>query len=252
MSQLTDLQKRFLDLYERSYRGNLYTFTPFLNEAEYADLLALKNEIPANAYTVSGGHPAATRVMVRFGNPDEFGYVEEFPITVIQIEPVSKKFAEELSHRDFLGALMNLGMQRTELGDILVGESCAHLICTEKMADYIMQNLTRIKHTVVKTSVAKDCLLDVEPKLERMELQVASERIDLFISKVCKLSRKECAEYFAQRKVFLNARLMENYSRTLVAGDVISVRGFGKFKYGGVIRTTQKGNLIVEYDRYVV
>ena len=252
MSQLTDLQKRFIDQYERSYRGIQYTFTPFLNEAEYADLLALKNEIPANAYTVSGGHPAASRVMVRFGNSEEFGYEEEFPITVILIEPLSKKFAEELSHRDFLGALMNLGIQRSELGDILVGEKCAHLICTEKMADYIMQNLTRIKHTVVQTSIAKDSLLAVEPKLERVELQVASERIDLFIAKVCKLSRKECADYFAQRKVFLNARLMENYSRTLTTGDVISVRGYGKFIYRGPLRTTQKGNLIVAYDRYVV
>ena len=120
MSQLTDLQKRFIDLYEQSLRNTQYTFTRFLNEADYAELLMLGKEIPQEAFTAFGGYPSATRVMVRFGNPDEFGYETAFPVTVLKMEPLQKKFADDLSHRDFLGALINLGIERSELGDILV------------------------------------------------------------------------------------------------------------------------------------
>ncbi len=250
MNQLTDLQKRYMDLYERSYRGCHYTFTGFLNEAEFSDLLVLKKEIPPDAYTAFGGYSSATRVMVRFGNAQELGYEEAFPIAVLKIEPLMKKFADDLTHRDFLGAVMNLGIERTEVGDILVADKQAHMICTHKMADYISENLTRIKHTSVRAFVTQEIPEEVTPNLEGAQVQVASQRLDLFIAKVCKLSRKECADYFAEKKVFLNGRLMENHSRQLAEGDIVSVRGFGKFHYCGVVKTTQKGNLIVAYERY--
>lgn len=251
MAVLSDIQKRYIDLYERAYRSNHYTFTGFLNEAEYADLLLLKNEIPANSFSAFGGYPSATRVMVRFGNPQELGYTEEFPLTILKIEPISKKFAEELTHRDFLGALMNLGIQRTELGDILVSDKSACLICSRKMADYVSDNLTRIKRTVVSVCETRKLPTDVTPRRETVQVQISSERMDVFVAKVCKLSRKECAEHFAEKKVFLNGRLMENHSKQLANGDVISIRGFGKFHYCGIHKTTQKGNLIVSYEHYI-
>lgn len=251
MSQLTDLQKRFIDLYEQSLRNTQYTFTRFLNEADYAELLMLGKEIPQEAFTAFGGYPSASRVMVRFGNPDEFGYETAFPVTVLKMEPLQKKFADDLSHRDFLGALMNLGIERSELGDILVGDREAHLICTDKMADYIADNLTRIRYTGIRVIRTEELPQEITPKLEEAQVQVASQRIDLFVSKICKLSRKECAEYFSGKKIFLNGRLMENHSRQLATGDVISVRGFGKFRYIGPVKTTRSGNLIVAYEHYV-
>lgn len=251
MGQVTGLQKRFMDLYEQSFRNMQYTFTGFLNEADYAELLMLGNEIPAESFAVFGGYPSATRVMVRFGNPDEFGYETAFPINVLKLEPLQKKFADDLSHRDFLGALMNLGIERSELGDILVGDKEAHLICTDKMTDYIAENLTRVCHTSIRVIRAEELPEEVTPKLEGAQVQVASQRIDLFVSKICKLSRKECAEFFSEKKIFLNGRLMENHSRQLATGDVISVRGFGKFRYIGPVKTTRSGNLIVEYEHYV-
>lgn len=243
------IKKRFMDLSALAKRRRNDTFTGFLNEAEFSDLLSMKTEIPPDFYTAFGGYEGATRVMVRFHGEDEG--VEDFPLAILKVSPAQKKFAEALSHRDFLGAILNLGIERSEIGDIVVGDKEAYIVCTEKMADYVAENLSRIKHTAVKTGRESGVPEGLEPVLREESVLAASERLDLVISKICKLSRNECSSFFLEKKVFLNGRCMENHSYKLREGDVVSVRGFGKFVYDGIGKTTKKGNLMIHYRRYV-
>ena len=90
------------------------------------------------SYEISGGYEDAERVIVRFGSEDELGYEEAYPITLLRIAPLQSKFADDLTHRDFLGSLMNLGIERDVLGDLLINEKCAYLFCKESVADYII------------------------------------------------------------------------------------------------------------------
>jgi len=243
-----EIKKRLLDMADRSYRNNQYIFTDFLSMADMSVYYEAEREFAYSKAMVWNYNGMCERGMLRFGNPEAFGYEEEFPISILCIKPLAEKFAEKLSHRDFLGALMNLGIERDVLGDILVDETKAYLFCESKMEDFITQSLTRVRHTSVMV-IKVDKIPDIESKKPKeMTIQIASERIDGVVSKVYHLSRGDSAELFTSQKVFLNGRLMENYSHQLKAGDVISVRGFGRFTYRGAGSISKKGKINASVD----
>ena len=244
------MNRRLLDLAHQSDRIGTFTFSPFLSEAEYADFCLLERQLPPCGYTVWGGYPDAERVMIRFGDPERLGYEEPFPIVCLEIAPLQEKFADALTHRDFLGALMHLGISRGELGDIPVSGKTGYLFCTAQMADYISGVLERVRHTSVRC-----CITDRLPETFNAQtvtetVQAASLRADLLIAKVFRISRSICDGCFASEKVFINGRTVTQPAAVLKEGDRVSVRGFGKFRFCGVTGTTRKGNLIAEIARF--
>ena len=114
------IKKRLSELADRSYSKGQFTFTQFLNMAELSVYYEIGKTLNYAKPSVYGGYEGAERAVVRFGNPEELGYEEAFPIDLLEISPVAEKFADDLTHRDFLGALMNLGIERELLGDIIV------------------------------------------------------------------------------------------------------------------------------------
>ncbi len=244
-------KRRFEDLYEQSYKNNHFTFTSFLNEAELSDFLEMKNKIAPSSFTLFGGRENADRVMIRFGDPDDMGYEERFPIKCLKIEPLSKKFSEALTHRDFLGAVLNLGITRDAIGDIIVGEKEAYIFAEDKIADFILNELTRVKHTTVNVKIIDEISELPDGKMETGEVQAASERADGVISKIYHLSRSDCSELFKEKKIFINGRCTENSSYILRENDKVSVRGYGKFIFKGISGLTRKGNKIVSYMKFI-
>ena len=97
--------------------------------------------------------------------PDALYYEYRYPISVIRITPANRKFAEDLTHRDFLGGILHLGIERSCLGDLLVDDSACHVFVTEAMADFICENLTRIRHTVVRAEKIDGASFSYTPKL---------------------------------------------------------------------------------------
>lgn len=241
MSEKTLLAQRLMELANRSYNNNQYAFTNFLSVQELSEYYGMERELSFAGVTVFGGCDIAERQMIRFGSEENLGYVEEFPITPIRIKPLSSKFSDDLNHRDFLGALMNLGIKRETLGDIFVKGNEACLFCIDSMAEYITENLTRIKHTTVIASRDCDVSNITEPTLEDKIIQVNSERIDAVIAKVYNLSRGDALELFPKNLVFLNGRLCTENAKNLKAEDKVSVRGFGKFVFANVAGISKKG-----------
>lgn len=245
------IEKRIVDLANQSYRNHVYTFTGFLSPDEQDIFYRIQPQIGQIAYTLYGGVEGCERQVLRFGSEETLGYPEEFPIDCVQIRPLMPKFADKLTHRDFLGALMNLGIERSTLGDIIVKDACAYLFCLSKVTSYIMQNLSKIRHTNVKCEQMKEPPQAVRPRLEPQSLIVGSPRLDGVIAKLYHLSRSQSVTLFRDKKVFVNGRCTENNSGSCKEGDVISVRGFGKFVYNGSIHETKKGNLSISVSRYV-
>ncbi len=245
------LQKRIIDLANQSYRNNQFTFTPFLSQADQDVFYKSLSSLSGISYEMSGGVEGCDRQMVRFGNSDDLGYEEPFPIVCIQISPRLLKYAENLSHRDYLGSLMNLGIERDTMGDIQIKEKTAYLFCHEKVAEYITEHLDKVRHTNVKCDILDTFPQAVLPTLASERLIVSSVRMDLVIAKIYHLSRNDSILLFRQKKIFANGRLMENNSAVLKQGDVISVRGYGKFIFDGVSQETKKGNLNINISRYV-
>lgn len=237
------LEKRFIELADRSYTQNMYTFTDFLGLSEQNLFWQKLKELSYAAPELYGGYEGADRCMIRFGKESELGYTQEFPIVCIHIRPLMAKFADSLSHRDFLGALMNLGIERATMGDIQCGEHEAYLFCQETIAEYICDNLTQVKHTSVKCEIVENMGQVVLEEPQEKVIQVASGRIDAVIAKVYSFSRSEVLEYFREGKVFLNGRVMTKNAVDVTAGDVVNVRGFGKFKVTNEGGLSRKGKV---------
>lgn len=244
------LKNRLTELANRAYEHNQYTFTDFLNITEIA---ALYQYAPAFAYvpfTLCGGYGNSERQMARFGSAEALGYEMPFPISCIWVQPLIKKFADEFSHRDFLGALMNLGIERNTIGDIVVRNQEAYVFCTEIIAPYICDSLDQVKHTHVKCSLSKMEVADAEEEYEQMEEIVSSVRIDVVLCKIYHLSRSQSLELFRGKKVFVNSLLCENNGCQLKKGDVVAARGFGKMVYEGVLGETKKEKLRILVKKY--
>lgn len=237
------LKKRFRELARKCYQQNQYTFTGFLSLADLSCFYETEREISYVPYTIWGGSDFCERVMIRFGSGEELGYEEEFPIVCIEVKPLAAKFADALTHRDFLGALMNLGIERSTLGDILIEDNIGYLFCIESMADFIIENLAKVKHTSVICGRAKEVPTLINKDKKEMKIQISSERIDAVLAKVYRLSRSEAIELFRQKRVFVNGRLCENNSQILKSGDTVSARGCGKFEYSGQMSISKKGKM---------
>lgn len=245
------LKKRFLELARKSYNGGYYTFTDFLGLAEQTYFSDILTELCGIKYTAFGGAEGAERVMIRFGNPEELGYEEPFPIVCIKAEPAAPKFADKLTHRDFLGALLNLGIERSTLGDIPIIDNVGYIFAKRDIAPFIISELTRVKRTDVRLSEISELPDGELYRTERRRIQAVGERIDAIIAKLYGLSREESLSLFKKRLVYIDGRLCENNSRCPKENAVVSVRGYGRFIYRAYESTTKKGKLNIELDVYI-
>ncbi len=245
------LKKRFVELANRAYNAGIYTFTSFLGLAEFSVFEAVKSNLKSTSYTAFGGAVGTERVMIRFGDENEIGYEAPFPIVCIKAEPVSQKFADKLTHRDFLGAILNLGIERSSLGDIPIIDNTAYIFAKEDIADFIISSLSRVKHTDVSLSVVTELPEGELFKTERRTVQLQSERIDALIAKLFSLSRESAQNLIKRELVFVSGRLCTSTSYSPKPGDIISVRGHGRLIYRSYSSTTRKGKFNVEVDVYI-
>ncbi len=241
--ELRRLQRRFSELAARAARQNRYTYTAFLTPAEQDLLLRSARSLEAPA-TLLGGFEGAERRLACFGDEAALGYPPAPPVCCLRIAPAAQRFASDIGHRDFLGALMGLGIKREFLGDILVEDRTGWLFCLEEIAPWILDNLTSVGRTTVvcaRSDPPEAALRLPKPK----EVVVSSERLDGLISAVWDLSRSKSKECFDRELVFVNGLLTDSPARQPSPGDVISVRGLGRFRYEGLSRETRKGRLRV-------
>ena len=157
------LLKRMMDLAEKSYRNNLYTYTHFLNPEELSCFLNRKEDFAAYSYQMFGGNESCERKIIGFGSPEELGYEGEFPIQLIRISPLMLKFAKDFSHRDVLGAIMHLGIERDVIGDIMVKDKFAYVYCESSITEFIMEHLDKVRNTNVKCEVVDLSLPECSP-----------------------------------------------------------------------------------------
>ena len=244
------LINRFIELSKRSYGRRRYEFSEFLNLSEQNSLLRMKFDLSSSPYSLNGGCESAERKIAVFGNGDICGYEPVLPICWIRISPVLEKFADNLTHRDFLGSLMGLGIKREMIGDIMIQEKHAYLVCLETISPVIISDLKQVKRTTVKCEIF-DAAPDVLSKLPDLsEIVVSSPRLDSMISAVYRLSRNEGQEIVTSGRVYISGRLVESSSAVPELGSIISVRGMGRFIYEGVSRETKKNRLRISVRIY--
>ncbi len=240
MDSEKDLLKRFSELHSRAEIRNTYEYSKFLGVGEQS-LLLNAGMLPSPA--LFGGYDEAERKIAIFGNEENRGYYETPPISCIKAAPKVAKFADSLTHRDFLGAIMNLGIERSFVGDIIINDNVGYIFCLTDMAEYIEAELSRAKHTALECEILSDIPEFAKPKVEEICFTAASERLDLIIGEVFNLSRNDSKEIVLGERVTVDSKIIANPSFVLKEGNRVSVRGKGKFIYLGNEGLSKKGKL---------
>lgn len=242
-------KSRILDLAKRAYDRSIVTFTDFmdLNELHIINNLNLKES--GVTCQLFGGYNTSERQIAAF-IPDALSYDWNYPITCIQITPLAVKFSDDLTHRDYLGALLHLGIERSVVGDILIKGTCAYIFCLNHMVNFIMEECIRIKHTQVSAQEIDAIDQVIEPEYEEITGTVASVRLDAVIALAFKTSRSSMLGLIEGGKVFVNGKLITSNGYHPKPADIISVRGHGKFQYDTELSQTKKGRTYIRVNRY--
>ena len=146
---------------------------------------------------------------------------------------------------------MNLGIDRCKIGDILVWEEGAVIFAKEEICGYIADNLTRIRHTSVNTSVQETEDITYTPRYEKLRGTVPSVRLDTVLSVCYPMSRSRLVPLIESGKVFVNGKLITSNGYHLKDGDIISVRGTGRVVYDGILSETKKGRYLISVRKYI-
>lgn len=243
-------EKRMMELGKRAYYRGILTFSDFLDLNQQNILHSLSFRDTGVQVKTFGGYESAERQMAAFV-PDALSYEQVYPIACIKVQPLNRKFSEELTHRDYLGAILNLGIERSKTGDILLDDSCGYIFCCESMADFLTEELVRIRHTSVQARRLSQEEPLPSPKREEISGTVASPRLDSVIALAFGSSRSSILGLIEGGKVFVNGKSVVSNGYGIKDGDIVSVRGKGKFQFGSVTNKTKKNRYHVILYRYV-
>lgn len=244
------LRKRLVELSNITYNRDIITFSDFLNLNELNILHTTPKNMFPSRYETFGGYGLSERQLAAF-LPDALYFECIWPVKIIRVTPVNRRFAEELTHRDYLGSLMNLGIERCKLGDILIDRDAAYIFAKEEIAPYIAENLTRIRHTMVQSMISEAEEFSYTPSFQVMKGTVPSIRLDTVLSVAYPLSRSKLVNYIEAGKVFVNGKLITSNGYHLKDGDIISVRGVGRIVFDEILSETKKGRYMISVKKYI-
>lgn len=224
------------------------TFTEFLDPYRckiFCDTINKNMDIGIKAF--GGGEGCERQVIGFYPYYKELGD-EEFPIDKIQIE-FSKSASKKLSHKDFLGSILGIGLDRGKIGDIFLYETRAIVFVSRNISDYIEGNLKTVGKTAVHTSIIQDDFL-LAPAANHAEKDIfsASLRLDGVISAGFSLSRGNALKLIQADKAQVNWIGVKNPSHTVSAGDIITLRGYGRITLKE-INTSKKGNYAISINK---
>lgn len=223
-------------------------FTFFLNERERALLEAAMQGTDREIFRFWGGYPSAERTILGAFPPDRAAQEEEFPIAAVGF---SYRKQDELTHRDFLGALLAQGRKRETLGDILIRPGMATVLVHRAHLQELL-TVEKVGRVGVRGELLSFPLTDLpQAKTEPVGGVVASLRLDCVTALAAGVSREKAAGLIKSGLVSVNHLPQISVSHPLTAGDILTVRGSGKFRLTGEPRPTKKGRLFLTLEHYI-
>lgn len=263
---MTDKETEFLyahleDLFRDSEKG-IFRVSEFFTPRE---LVLVRRWINSrgigNNLRICGGYESAERARVYFlcdymscdGEVSvrellaDYGY--EDPTVILRADGSGFR---SLSHRDFMGSILSLGIERDVIGDIVVeGEDRAYIFCDCAIAEFISENLKKVARDGVK--VARAALPEGDfgqKKYREIRDTVASLRLDCIVASACNMSRDLAKRTVTSGVCEVNYETVDSPDRDVSAGDVFSVRGYGKYKLVSVGELNARGRLRIIIHKY--
>lgn len=248
--------RHLLDLAKASYSRDMTVFTDFLSTGETAILKKQQVNLPCGGFFLFGGIDGAERAMACFPSSYEEREDIEFPIDCIEIKIKNAKFeSNSLSHRDFLGAVLGLGIERKLIGDIYTVDENkkvvkAYVFCQSKITEFIISELNQIGRYKVECKKVSSDEAEIVRKIEDKFCTVPSLRLDVLIGEAFNLSRTKVKILIDGGKVSVNSAEIDSSHYKVLPDDIISVRGFGKFIFYESLGVTKKERLQIHIGKY--
>lgn len=229
---------------------NKITHTDFFTELEISKIEKYLKSLNFKNYFWNGGTDNSNRKMLFF-YPEKLSY--EMALTnvgkILNIIRISLPNSQigTFEHRDYLSAIMKLGIIREKFGDIITYPEGADIIIQNENSEYFKENLKQLTRFKKAKIEILELLKIHEPilNLEEISIIVNSMRIDNFISEIAHCSRSKAEELLLSERVTLNYEIITKNSKTVNINDIIIIRGFGKFKVKEISRKTKNNKLII-------
>lgn len=229
------LISRAQDCAQRAIKTGSPCFMPFLSDAE--QFFIEKNlSYPRDDETLVffGGYDDSDYKCAGFFPfflfyDDEYNPNKDFPISVIHAKGSGFR---NLSHRDFLGSLMALGIKREVIGDIIVSDDChsSYIFCLEKTADFLVTSFTAAANDKIVCTKCDTADVIIPPrKFSEISATVSSPRIDALICACLNVSRDSAEKMISSGFVSLNHAICSDKSKLCTEGALVSIRHHGRF-----------------------
>ena len=250
------LLAKILDKIEFCKSRNKIECTDFLNLAQQ-DLVNsfLKKAKIKNYYFFGGAGEAERKVLILYPEKLTEEMTRKNHSKIMSIIKIKLPFEleNEYDHRNYLGAIMKIGIEREKIGDISVKRYGAEIVIKNEVQNFLIQNLgslTRFSSSEIQAETIENSTEIKSQKIELNEI-VASLRLDNIVSSLARTSRSKAVEMLEQERVFLNFKCETKSSKQVNVGDIITIRGKGRFEFKEISGNTKKGRFIIKVEKYV-
>lgn len=221
------------------YSGELYT------PNVYKALMGMSSELELKVYCY-GIFEDAQRKIITFSYDDVWYY----PVDLIKISTNSK--FSKLQHKDYLGAVMALGIKREKLGDLILKNDECYLAVHNEITDYIKMNLTSVGKSICTVNILDVNSSEIpEYDFQNIIVNVSSLRIDCIVSSLCNISRGKAEELIRRGKVLVDYSEAIKKDKILKDDCVITIRGYGKFKIIEEAGWTGSGRIKIQVKKFI-
>ena len=242
------IARRILDIRDGAQNNFMINDSDFFYPNEISIGESVLNWFSDTSYLITGISKNAERKAILaapYQMDDEI--LQDF-FTVLR----GKMSDTSISHRDILGSLISTGLNRNKIGDIYIAEEYIYIIAKKEIEKYVVLNFNRIKNISIDFEpVEMKSVENLSMKFEKSRIITSSMRVDNVVSNLGNMSRGKAQEYMKSGNVKLNWSSDINRNRHLEEGDVLSLRGIGKYKISGIIGHSKKGNIVLEVKKYV-
>lgn len=227
----------FLDMYQ------IHLVEKFLTKIKYTN------------YILWGGYNTAERkVLILYPDKLNVTMVEknyDKIMSIIRIQLNETDYGK-LFHKNYLGGIIKIGIDREKIGDILVEKNGADILVLNEAKKYLLQELPKLKRfensNIIEEKIEN--INYVEPKMEEIKIIVPSLRLDNFVSDLAKTSRTKAIDIIKSERVFVNGKLELKTSKQIKTNDTITIRGKGRFVVKELTGTTRSGRTIVLIEKF--
>lgn len=242
--------EKAIDIVERVNNIQAPILTDFIDPRQAEIINSIVNSNIGLTMFFDGGYTSAERVRVLIA-PDYWQPTDkELGLRYFKVKGLNR--FDQLEHKDYMGALLNIGIKREKFGDILLTDNMSQYIVATEIADYVSLELTKIKHSRIElVEINKEELVVPGKSYQMLTITVASLRVDNILSQVYNQSRDKVGQLIRANKLKVNWRPIDKTDYQLKVGDKVSLRGFGRFEFLVEEGNTKKGKHRIKIGKLV-